>query len=121
MKKAIMFFVMVFCVNILFAQHVLTGKVTDDQKQPLPGVSVYEKGTTRGVTSDITPVRRRSRRSLDSRAVRRQTTNLTLDGVSVGADWEVDRTSEGNCLVRTSTIGDCIERTCNYRTTLVNK
>jgi len=52
MKKAIMFFVMVFCVNILFAQHVLTGKVTDDQKQPLPGVSVYEKGTTRGVTSD---------------------------------------------------------------------
>lgn len=52
MKKALLCLAMLITVNILFAQNVLTGIVTDDQKQPVSGVSVYEKGTTNGVFTD---------------------------------------------------------------------
>jgi TonB-linked SusC/RagA family outer membrane protein len=36
-----------------YAQNAVKGKVTDDQNQPLPGVSVIEKGTTHGTVTDI--------------------------------------------------------------------
>lgn len=52
MKKALLCLALFLSVNILFAQNVLTGIVTDDQKQPVSGVSVYEKGTTNGVFTD---------------------------------------------------------------------
>ncbi len=52
MKQVFLFFLLAFCTNVLVAQVVLKGKVTDDQKQALPGVSVTEKGTSRGVITD---------------------------------------------------------------------
>ena len=52
MKQVFVFLFLALSVNFIFAQSVLKGKVTDEQKQPLPGVSIYEKGTTRGVLCD---------------------------------------------------------------------
>ncbi len=36
-----------------FAQNVVTGKVTDENGEPLPGVSIYIKGTVNGVISEL--------------------------------------------------------------------
>ena len=52
MRKILLLLVLVLTTNILTAQNVLSGKVTNEQKLPLLGVSVYEKGTTNGVFSD---------------------------------------------------------------------
>ena len=52
MKRIIFLFTLVFIGSTLFAQNVLSGKILDDQKQPLPGVTVFEKGTNNGVFSD---------------------------------------------------------------------
>jgi len=52
MKKAFLFLALVLYVNIIFAQNVLKGKVTDEQKMALHGVSVIEKGTNNGTFTD---------------------------------------------------------------------
>jgi iron complex outermembrane receptor protein len=52
MKKALLFLTMVICVNVVSAQNVLKGKVSDAQNQPLRGVNVIEKGTNNGVFTD---------------------------------------------------------------------
>ncbi|MGK2864388.1 MAG: SusC/RagA family TonB-linked outer membrane protein [Chitinophagaceae bacterium] len=43
----------VFCMfsTIVVSSQTITGKITDESKQPMSGVSVIEKGTTSGVTS----------------------------------------------------------------------
>jgi hypothetical protein len=38
---------------VAFTQTAITGKVTDQKQQPLPGVNVYIKGTVDGGTSDV--------------------------------------------------------------------
>lgn len=47
--------VMLLCLApiILLAQNKISGTVTDETKQPLPGVSVVIKGTTKGTVTDI--------------------------------------------------------------------
>ncbi|WP_428330013.1 carboxypeptidase-like regulatory domain-containing protein [Mucilaginibacter sp.] len=47
--------VLLFCVSpvLLFGQTKIGGTVTDQKKQPLPGVSVSIKGTTKGTVTDI--------------------------------------------------------------------
>ncbi|SHN31112.1 SusC/RagA family TonB-linked outer membrane protein [Mucilaginibacter sp. OK098] len=47
--------VLLFCLApvLLFGQSKIGGTVTDDKKQPLPGVSVALKGTTKGTVTDI--------------------------------------------------------------------
>ncbi len=52
MKKALFLLLLVLYASIVTAQNVLKGKVTDEQNQPLLGVSIIEKGTTNGVYSD---------------------------------------------------------------------
>jgi iron complex outermembrane receptor protein len=52
MKKALLLLALVLYANILSAQNVLKGKVTDAQNQALSGVSVIEKGTNNGVFTD---------------------------------------------------------------------
>jgi iron complex outermembrane receptor protein len=52
MKRTLFVILLTLYVNILSAQNVLKGKVTDDQNQPLSGVSIIEKGTTNGTYSD---------------------------------------------------------------------
>lgn len=48
------FMVLLGINHSLFAQNLqVTGKVTDDQGVPLPGVAVAEKGTTRGTVTDV--------------------------------------------------------------------
>ena len=41
-----------FCCHITWAQQVIRGKVTDEQQQPLPGVTVLLKGTPTGTSTD---------------------------------------------------------------------
>jgi len=54
MKKLyFMLFACVFSVSFTFAQNKISGKIMDDDNQPLPGASVIEKGTTNGTTSDF--------------------------------------------------------------------
>ncbi len=42
-----------FAISCLIAQRTVSGKVTDDAGEPLPGVNVVIKGTTTGVTTDL--------------------------------------------------------------------
>ena len=47
-------FVLASCFTAIIAQTVsVKGKVTDDSKLPMPGVSVVIKGTTRGTSTDM--------------------------------------------------------------------
>lgn len=52
MKKTLLLLTMILYVGIVSAQNMLKGKVTDEQKQPLNGVSVIEKGTNNGRFTD---------------------------------------------------------------------
>ena len=47
--------VLLFCISpvLLFGQTKIGGTVTDENKQPLPGVSVLLKGTTNGAVTDV--------------------------------------------------------------------
>ncbi len=45
------FFIFLFSVS--FSQHNLSGKVTDQEGEPLPGATILIKGTTNGVISDF--------------------------------------------------------------------
>jgi outer membrane cobalamin receptor len=56
MKKITnLFLVLVFFISTstMFGQTKLTGTVMDDSKMPLPGASVFIKGTTKGTTTDF--------------------------------------------------------------------
>lgn len=57
MKENLRFFSVVFFLSmhlLLFGQgKTITGKVTDDTKAPLPGVSVVIEGTTQGTITDV--------------------------------------------------------------------
>ena len=54
MKFCLLLF-LIFSASIsnAFAQTTVTGVVTDEQKDPLPGVSVIVKGTTTGTVTDF--------------------------------------------------------------------
>ena len=53
-KKDLLTYVCFLCVTSLaWAQTTVTGSVTDNQNNPLPGASVIEKGTTNGTTTDF--------------------------------------------------------------------
>lgn len=44
----------VLCMNIALAQKkVISGVVTGTDKEPIPGVTIIEKGTTNGTVSDL--------------------------------------------------------------------
>jgi len=46
-------FVCIFSASFTMAQNSISGKITDDNNQPLPGASVIEKGTVNGTTADF--------------------------------------------------------------------
>jgi outer membrane receptor for ferrienterochelin and colicin len=52
MKTIAKLFILLFCA-ISFAQSTVTGKVTDDSGQPLPGANIIVIGTTLGAVSDF--------------------------------------------------------------------
>jgi len=54
-KLRITFTVLLFCISpvLLFAQTSITGIVRDDQKLPLPGVSITLIGSNKGTVTDI--------------------------------------------------------------------
>ncbi len=53
MKRIYSLFLLLFAVQAIYAQSVCKGVVTDADNAPLIGVSIYEKGTTRGTVSDV--------------------------------------------------------------------
>jgi iron complex outermembrane recepter protein len=52
MKSAFFLLLLLTSAITVTGQNILRGKVTDEQNQPLSGVSIMEKGTTNGVYSD---------------------------------------------------------------------
>lgn len=52
-SRKVIFILLLLNSTILFAQNKVTGIVTDNSGEPLIGVSVVEKGTANGVTTDI--------------------------------------------------------------------
>lgn len=52
-KKVGLATVLLFCVQLLFAQTAITGKVTDANQGAIPGVSVLIKGTTEGTITHM--------------------------------------------------------------------
>ena len=54
MKKRVLFFFFGLCLSITtYAQLQVRGSVTDNQGEPIPGVTILEKGTQHGVITDI--------------------------------------------------------------------
>ncbi len=55
MKKKLFLSLLVFCGMTfgLQAQKAITGKITNDKNEPIVGASIIEKGTSKGVISDI--------------------------------------------------------------------
>ncbi|WP_291858701.1 TonB-dependent receptor [Marinilabilia sp.] len=54
MKKRVLFLIFGLCLSIAtFAQVQVSGSVSDSQGEPVPGVTVLEKGTQNGVITDI--------------------------------------------------------------------
>lgn len=54
MKKIILLFSLILSFSVLFAQQKsVTGRVTDESNEPLPGASVVVKGTITGTITDI--------------------------------------------------------------------
>jgi len=51
-KLSVFYFALIFNLSA-GAQDVITGKVTDDNGVPIPGVNVLEKGTTNGVVTEF--------------------------------------------------------------------
>jgi len=52
-KSLILLFITAFCIQSVMGQVQISGKVVDDQKAGLPGVSVIIKGTSKGTATDI--------------------------------------------------------------------
>ncbi|MGG8495436.1 carboxypeptidase-like regulatory domain-containing protein [Tenacibaculum sp. TC6] len=52
MKKGLIFFLLIFLQGLLYAQIVITGKVTTSQNEPLEGASVYLNNTTIGTITN---------------------------------------------------------------------
>lgn len=53
MQKAIVFSMLMTAWAGLMAQHTVSGKVTDEQGQPLIGLNILEKGASNGTVTDI--------------------------------------------------------------------
>lgn len=53
MKNIIILLAFLAFCNVNAQMFSVTGKITDNSKQSLPGVNVAVKGTTRGTTSDF--------------------------------------------------------------------
>jgi len=53
MRKLLFFLVVVLCTSTLLAQRVITGKVIDEQGNPLPNVSILIKGSSMGTVSKL--------------------------------------------------------------------
>ena len=53
--KSILTICSIICMvcTVAAQQKIITGKVTDEYQQPLPGVSVLVKGTTTGTQTDF--------------------------------------------------------------------
>ncbi len=57
MKKVLLGLALLFaCASLTYAQRTVTGKVTDEQGEPLIGATVLVKGTTSGAISDVNGV-----------------------------------------------------------------
>lgn len=52
-KKVGFLAVLLLCVQLLFAQITITGKVTDSKQEELPGVTIVVKGTTDGTVTNV--------------------------------------------------------------------
>lgn len=52
-KKSVLTIVLVLCSYILFSQTITGTVLSSDDNSPLPGVSVVEKGTSNGTTTDF--------------------------------------------------------------------
>lgn len=44
---------MIFTINLFAQGKSISGTVTDDKKEPLPGVTIVVKGTTAGTVTDV--------------------------------------------------------------------
>ncbi|NEW84611.1 MAG: SusC/RagA family protein, partial [Mariniphaga sp.] len=53
MKRIILLFSLILSFSVLFAQQKsITGRVTDENNDPVPGTTVVAKGTTSGTVTD---------------------------------------------------------------------
>ena len=52
-KISLLLMMMLFNISFVSAQTTIRGKVTDQDKQPIPGANIIIKGTAIGTTSDF--------------------------------------------------------------------
>src|SRR5690606_17028731 len=53
LRSGILLFLMVWCTSLLAQNVQVTGLVTDEAGEPIPGTTVLVKGTTTGVATDL--------------------------------------------------------------------
>ena len=52
-RNLFLLFAFLLSTNLIFSQNLLSGPVTDEGGNALPGVSIVEKGTNNGTVSDF--------------------------------------------------------------------
>ena len=52
-KRGVLGLTFFFMISAVFGQVLMTGKVTDEKGESLPGVTVQVKNTTMGTTTDL--------------------------------------------------------------------
>ena len=52
-RKLFVLCAFLFSTNLMFSQNIVSGSVSDAEGNPLPGVSIVEKGTSNGTVSDF--------------------------------------------------------------------
>src|SRR5690606_14355357 len=53
LKSGMLLFLMVWCTSLLAQNVQVTGLVTDESGEPIPGTTILMKGTTTGVATDL--------------------------------------------------------------------
>ena len=52
-STVIFVFTFLLSTNFIYSQKIISGSVADSEGNPLPGVSIVEKGTSNGTVSDF--------------------------------------------------------------------
>ena len=52
-RKLFVLCAFLFSTNLMFSQNIVSGSISDAEGNPLPGVSIVEKGTSNGTVSDF--------------------------------------------------------------------
>ena len=105
MKKSAMLIGFLCAGNLLFAQFIVTGKITDSNGNPVSGASVSEKGTGRGAVTDENGVYRINMKNTNGTLVVSGTGLEKKELTVSGATADIQMAASSNILESVSVVG----------------